>query len=290
MVEIYQSWILTAILAVLVVVLLVDRQYMSSRDPVKVLSGESKAPLENTNKEDSATSGHLFMGNHLKYQGPLLFDGAKNVNEFHPSIKIDTGAQFCLKWGVVTTIFAPTEAIYKVARLHGWCLVVVGDRKSPFPYFNNTTTHFNHTVYLDVLAQEELSEHLKIISHLPWNHFGRKNVGYLYAVMHGAREIFDFDDDNELIVDNIHPSGLHLSTEKNLSCRTTNAQYSSPFINPYPFMGAVHGDVTWPRGYPLERIKFNYSSTTHPIELIDVLIPYENISIIQVTDLLLTYT
>ena len=33
---------------------------------------------------------------------------------------------------------------------------------------------------------------------LRWNHFGRKNLGFLYAVQHGARWVYDTDDDNEL--------------------------------------------------------------------------------------------
>jgi hypothetical protein len=33
---------------------------------------------------------------------------------------------------------------------------------------------------------------------LRWNHFGRKNLGFLYALQHGARWVYDTDDDNEL--------------------------------------------------------------------------------------------
>ena len=34
------------------------------------------------------------------------------------------------------------------------------------------------------------------VKRLPWNSFGRKNVGYLYAITQGANVIFDLDDDN----------------------------------------------------------------------------------------------
>ena len=34
------------------------------------------------------------------------------------------------------------------------------------------------------------------VKQLPWNSFGRKNAGYLYAITQGANVIFDFDDDN----------------------------------------------------------------------------------------------
>lgn len=46
----------------------------------------------------------------------------------------------------------------------------------------------------------ETSSQLEIgsafVSAIPWRSFGRKNVGYLYAVANGAEAIWDFDDDN----------------------------------------------------------------------------------------------
>jgi hypothetical protein len=38
----------------------------------------------------------------------------------------------------------------------------------------------------------------EFVDSLPWNSFGRKNVGYLFAIAHGAKIIWDFDDDNYL--------------------------------------------------------------------------------------------
>ena len=38
-----------------------------------------------------------------------------------------------------------------------------------------------------------------LVDVLPWNHFGRKNIGYIYAIHHGAQIIWDFDDDNILL-------------------------------------------------------------------------------------------
>lgn len=37
------------------------------------------------------------------------------------------------------------------------------------------------------------------MSHLPWNAYSRKNVGYLWAIQHGARTVYETDDDNELL-------------------------------------------------------------------------------------------
>lgn len=51
-------------------------------------------------------------------------------------------------------------------------------------------------MFLDVSDQEALPYATAPL--LAWNHFGRKNLGFLYAIHHGAKVIYDFDDDNEL--------------------------------------------------------------------------------------------
>ena len=118
----------------------------------------------------------------------------------------------CDKWSVVTTIFEPSEAVRRQAALKDWCLVVVGDKKGPTAYNIANKSTF---VFLTPADQIELSTHFSMINNIPWNHFGRKNVGYLYAILHGAHMIWDFDDDNRLIDDMIPVDfSLYLSSEK----------------------------------------------------------------------------
>eukprot|EP00731_Ephydatia_muelleri_P038637 Em0839g4a len=102
----------------------------------------------------------------------------------------------CERWAVVTTIFDPSEAIDRQSKLVGWCMVIVGDKKSPADYETGWTSGEGNSdvVYLNPHAQEALRN--PFVDALPWNHFSRKNVGYLYAVTHGAKVIWDFDDDN----------------------------------------------------------------------------------------------
>ena len=45
---------------------------------------------------------------------------------------------------------------------------------------------------------DQLDMYLSFVEQLPWHSFGRKNVGYIYAISQGAEVIFDFDDDNML--------------------------------------------------------------------------------------------
>merc|ERR1719231_14153 len=100
----------------------------------------------------------------------------------------------CSKWIVVTTIFQPSPATRKLGEMtkRGWCYVVVADKNGP-PEYDDV----EGVIYLTVEKQRAM--HFQIMDHVPWKHFGRKNVGYLYAIAHGAKAIYDTDDDNRLI-------------------------------------------------------------------------------------------
>ena len=45
---------------------------------------------------------------------------------------------------------------------------------------------------------DQLNMNLTLVEQLPWHSFGRKNIGYIYAISQEAEVIFDFDDDNML--------------------------------------------------------------------------------------------
>jgi hypothetical protein len=140
------------------------------------------------------------------------------------------------KWIVITSINYPTKAIKQFAQLKGWSLVVVGDKKTPKDW------QLSNCDYLDPEQQQKLG--YNICKHLPWNHYTRKNIGYLYAIEHGAKIIFDTDDDNFLMSNTIP-----LLPESNimLHCKS-----ESDVINPYAYFGYPE---MWPRGYPLEHIQ-----------------------------------
>ena len=97
-----------------------------------------------------------------------------------------------------------------------------------------------------------------ILRHLPWNHFGRKNIGLLFALHHGAKVIYDTDDDNEIQPSTSWTEWLN-QTEPVVSrffdaptgpAGSSNGVTTS--INPYPYFGAPD---TWPRGIPLDDIR-----------------------------------
>lgn len=202
----------------------------------------------------SATSGKLFNGREIR-----KFDESKlRLQNYHPSlasaliVEAQKDHLNCTHWSVVTTIFEPSEAVKKQALIPNWCLVVVGDKKGPSSY---DIPHLgDNYIFLTPAKQLALADHFPIIDLLPWNHFARKNVGYLYAIWHGAQVVWDFDDDNILI-----DFMMNLSNPENFvegytvkAYQPTN--FTSSQFNPYPLMGAETSPC-WPRGYPLDHIK-----------------------------------
>lgn len=129
---------------------------------------------------------------------------------------------------VMTTIAPPTlsaiNIISKSLRL-GYEVVVVGDRKTP-----------------------EIWTSLTTITYIPWKEgeltdsYARKNLGYKYAMEHGATHIFDIDDDNDPLP---HWGRIKFSSDIAKFCS------SQTWVNVYNLFG---DESIWPRGLPLHAI------------------------------------
>ena len=80
-------------------------------------------------------------------------------------------------------------------------------------YFIQTVINYNKTIYIfqSYHFDSTLGKNIIFLSGhnqeryndafanaMPWFHFGRKNVGYLFAIANAAKAIWDFDDDNIL--------------------------------------------------------------------------------------------
>eukprot|EP01083_Nonionella_stella_P011784 33417_1 len=105
-------------------------------------------------------------------------------------------------WIVLTTIFNVTSAILDYNGISNWCTVIAGDKKSIPKQVYNTYLNTDKVVYLDVDDQNQIfkrTNDFDIFDLIPYNHFGRKNIGFLYAMMNGAKYIYDTDDDNKVI-------------------------------------------------------------------------------------------
>jgi hypothetical protein len=147
------------------------------------------------------------------------------------------------RWAVFTTIQPATDSVRRLDELSGWCIVVVGDRKSvPAEAFFPGARRL---VYLDAERQRALG--YRIVDVLPWDTYGRKAIGYLYAMHAGAELILDLDDDN------LYTGGpaFFARLEQGAVPMVTARAGTCPSFNPYPAFGAN----AWPRGFPLDQIQ-----------------------------------
>lgn len=137
------------------------------------------------------------------------------------------------KFIIITSIFSPTESIKKFSKIKDWKIIVVGDKKTPKNW------KFDNVIYLSPEQQKKLG--FEITKYLPWNHYSRKMIGYLYAMKEGAEIIYDTDDDNIPLSDWFEPkfTGKH----KTLS--------GPEFINIYSYFT---NKKVWPRGFPLKEL------------------------------------
>jgi len=139
------------------------------------------------------------------------------------------------KYIVITSINNLTEAIRKFAEIEGWHVVLVGDKKTP------SINKYPNITFLSVEEQKNLG--FKSYDFCPFNHYSRKNLGYLYALKHGAELIADTDDDN---IPYKHWGNCVISKPSSIE-----VVYEPKRINVYRFFT---DQFIWPRGFPLTAV------------------------------------
>jgi hypothetical protein len=143
------------------------------------------------------------------------------------------------KFIVITSIFEPTIAVEKFAGLADYQLIVVGDLKTPKNW------NCPNVTYLGDNEQKELNSEFAEL--LPYNHYGRKMMGYLYAIQQGADIIIDTDDDNIPYENWNFPDfeGSFDTIDKKQGFYNIYSDFTSQKI--------------WPRGLPLQLINSTHT-------------------------------
>ena len=146
------------------------------------------------------------------------------------------------KFIVITSIYKPTESVSSFSRQDCYELIVVGDKKTPPDW------RHDNVIYLSIDQQEGLG--FELSRHLPYNHYSRKMLGYLYAMRNKADVIVDTDDDNIPLSHWSFPefSGNYPVIPKGMG-----------FVNAYELYTK---QKIWPRGYPLRFV--NGTKTIYP--------------------------
>ena len=156
---------------------------------------------------------------------------------------------FCKeKCVVITTINKPTESIFRHINNPEYDVIIVGDNKTPDDYKTLKC------IYLDVASQKKLFPTLSEL--LPYNHYCRKNLGYLYAIKRGYKVIYETDDDN-IPYDNfdsiLNHNNTHILSEQN-----------TKWINIFKYF--TNNAYIWPRGFPLSMLKNTPNTVVYPTD------------------------
>jgi hypothetical protein len=136
---------------------------------------------------------------------------------------------------VITSIFPSTKAVDAFSKNGHYKTIIVGDKKSPADYHNRNVT------FLSVDKQLQLG--YSIIKELPFNHYCRKNIGYIYAINEGTEVVVDVDDDNIPYPEWSFPS---------FKGEYDQMKQDRGFVNTYNFFTEQN---IWPRGLPLNKIR-----------------------------------
>ena len=147
---------------------------------------------------------------------------------------------------VLTTINKPNNKVGDWFDITKNKTIVVGDNKTPQDWNHDKCTFYS--------ISDQKKSNFKISSHLPENHYTRKNISYLFAIKSGASRIIDTDDDNFPIImewENLLNSEFkkleHAPSEKLL------------FKNIYSYFSK--SDIPfWPRGFPLNHVNLDESN------------------------------
>lgn len=158
---------------------------------------------------------------------------------------------------VITSIHGVTETVERFLGFDDCEVVLVGDRKTP----DIDREAFENLTYLSIEDQRDLPGDLH---ELPYDHYCRKNLGYLYAIRQGAEVVADTDDDNIPKAD----------WDAWLSEATVRRTVSGPrFANVYEYFT---DEFVWPRGLPLDEI-----TTPAPDPVERTAVDFEEVGVVQ---------
>ena len=143
-----------------------------------------------------------------------------------------------MKFIATTTIYEPSEALYKYASMKDWTLIVAGDLKTPHDSYNK----IENIIYLGPAEQERLYPRLS--DAIGWNCMERRNISVLHAYKLGAEVVALVDDDNIPL----EGWGQNLMIGKPTKC-TIYTPTKHPLV--FDPVSATEYKNIWHRGYPM---------------------------------------
>ena len=171
----------------------------------------------------------------------------------------------CQRWAIIAPHDSEwaSEAVRRQVRMNDWCLIIVFDREPSETYNTRWFAGEGGNTVVTILTPKNSrlipslrdSEFVKAITE--WDYIGHKNIGCYYAITHGAKTIWDLDDNNMLKfwIPGAAPPGAPsldaaIPLTKNVDVLESQGRECSTW-NPYPALGTP-SVPSWPRGLPLD--------------------------------------
>jgi hypothetical protein len=139
---------------------------------------------------------------------------------------------------VITSIFDPTKAVMEISQKNSnrsFDFIVAGDAKSPSEFEAQNCIYYT--------LDQQQSDRFSLGRLCPTGHYARKNLGYLLAISKGCSYLVETDDDNI-------PLPAFWATPQKVVKALLCAD--KDWVNVYRYFT---GELIWPRGLPLDRIK-----------------------------------
>ncbi|CAL0317072.1 unnamed protein product [Lupinus luteus] len=151
------------------------------------------------------------------------------------------------RWIVVSVSSYPSDSLRNAVRVKGWQVLAIGNSRTPLDW------ELKGAIFLSLDEQAKLG--FRVVDYLPYDSYVRKSVGYLFAIQHGAKKIFDFDDRGDVIDGDL---GKHFDVEligegsrQEVVLQYSHDNLNRTVVNPYVHFGQRS---VWPRGLPLENV------------------------------------
>lgn len=151
------------------------------------------------------------------------------------------------QWIVVSVSNYPSDSQRNLVKIKGWQVLAIGNSRTPQDW------SLKGAIFLSLEQQSNLG--FRVVDYLPYDSYVRKTVGYLFAIQHGAKKIFDADDRGEVLDFDL---GKHFDVEligenarQEVIVQYSHENPNRTVVNPYIHFGQRS---IWPRGLPLENV------------------------------------
>ncbi|XP_020584829.1 probable glycosyltransferase STELLO1 [Phalaenopsis equestris] len=136
----------------------------------------------------------------------------------------------------------PSATLRRLAGTKGWQLLAVATSRTPLDFT------LKGAIILSLELQSRLG--FRSTAFLPYDSHVRKSIGYLFAIQHGARLIYDTDDRADVLDGDIgRRFDLQLSSGNEILLQYSHHDPNRTVVNPYIHFGQ---HSVWPRGLPLD--------------------------------------